>query len=178
MPNVNLAAGEAVPPTEPYTLDDAHIDTMDLVHQMQAAYDIVHEMDYGVPGINRNTELDHLASVMRVTLQKSKQVAADVDRMERPVASSTLVSPVIDVRAKSFELICEMEVPLATIVDLLRMINITCIADGVFNDMRDTCAVQRTGWLANQLVEKVESLRGELFHMNHANQDGVERESV
>ncbi len=79
MPNTTVpAAGEAMPK---YTVDDAMIDVGDLAAQIEAAYAIIHELDYTHADGTRNLELDQAASLIRIAIEKARQTSTSVDTL-------------------------------------------------------------------------------------------------
>ncbi|CAK7257260.1 MULTISPECIES: hypothetical protein [unclassified Shinella] len=71
-----------------------------------------------------------------------------------------------------FRQVADMEVPLATIHDMLR--GLALLAEGMDEDYASV--VQRIAWYALDQCRAAEKLRGELFHLTHPNRDHFEKE--
>lgn len=71
-----------------------------------------------------------------------------------------------------FRQVADMEVPLATIHDMLR--GLAMLAEGMDEDYAGI--VQRMAWYALDQCRTAENLRGELFHLTHPRRGHFEKE--
>ncbi|MBX3583651.1 MAG: hypothetical protein KF810_17330 [Rhizobiaceae bacterium] len=82
--------------------------------------------------------------------------------------TSPRINDVVDpnILPKAWQTVCNMENSLATIVDLASAL---ALVSEAIDEASVSGAIQRVAWMIRDSANEAEELRGQLFHMTHAN---------